>query len=256
MQKDKGRLFMSDFRWQRNSRTTHVQRGRNMEKSFRILVVDDEAPMRQLLKLYLRKDQYNVQTAAQGEEALALLKNSDFDMMILDIMMPGMDGWEVCQRVRTFSNVPILMLTARDQTMEKVKGLKMGADDYLTKPFEEAELLARIEALLRRAGKSEHPVLANHHGITVNPNTHTVIYQGQLIELTPKEFELLHTFMNNSGRVYSRELLLEMIWGLDYTGDIRTVDSHVKNLREKLRKHGVDVDSVIKTVWGVGYKGV
>ena len=227
-----------------------------MERAVQILVVDDEAPMRQLLKLYLNKDQYDVQTAANGVEALSLLKQDGFDMVILDIMMPGIDGWEVCQRIRTYSHIPILMLTARDQTMEKVKGLKMGADDYLTKPFEEAELLARMEALLRRVGKPEYSTGANSHGITVNSNTHTVIYQGQPIELTPKEFELLHTFMNNAGRVYSRELLLEMIWGADYMGDTRTVDSHVKNLREKLRKHGVDVDSVIKTVWGVGYKGV
>ncbi|MBP1931112.1 response regulator transcription factor [Ammoniphilus resinae] len=226
-----------------------------MEGSFRILVVDDEAPMRQLLKLYLTKDRYEVQTAANGEEALSLFKQGGFDMVILDIMMPGIDGWEVCQRIRSFSQIPILMLTARDQTMEKVKGLKMGADDYLTKPFEEAELSARMEALLRRVSKPEHSRI-DPHGITVNPETHKVIYQGQPIELTPKEFELLHTFMNNVGRVYSRELLLEMIWGPDYMGDTRTVDSHVKNLREKLRKHGVDVDSVIKTVWGVGYKGV
>ncbi|MEW9670241.1 response regulator transcription factor [Ammoniphilus sp. 3BR4] len=227
-----------------------------MRKPLRLLVVDDEAPMRRLLELYLKKGQYEVQTAADGEEALILLKTGDYDLVILDIMMPGMDGWEVCQRVRTFSNLPIIMLTARDQTMEKVKGLKMGADDYLTKPFEEAELLARIEALLRRAGKSAPRSSTHQHGITVNSDTHTVTYQGQVVELTPKEFELLYTFMNNAGRVYSRDQLLEMIWGADYVGDTRTVDSHVKNLREKLRKHGVDVEAVIKTVWGVGYKGV
>jgi len=227
-----------------------------VEKSFRILVVDDEAPMRRLLELYLKKNEYDVRTAAHGEEAITLLKNSDFDMVILDIMMPGIDGWEVCKRIRVFSNLPILMLTARDQTAEKVKGLKMGADDYLTKPFEEEELLARTEALLRRSGKSEQSSRSNPDGLTVNPDNRTVIYQSKQIELTPKEFELLYTFKSNPGRVYSRELLLEMIWEVDYMGDSRTVDSHVKNLREKLRRHGVDVDSVIKTVWGVGYKGV
>jgi len=227
-----------------------------VEKSFRILVVDDEAPMRRLLELYLKKNEYDVRTAAHGEEAITLLKNSDFDMVILDIMMPGIDGWEVCKRIRVFSNLPILMLTARDQTAEKVKGLKMGADDYLTKPFEEEELLARTEALLRRSGKSKQPYRINADGLTVNPDNRTVIYQSKQIELTPKEFELLYTFKSNPGRVYSRELLLEMIWEVDYMGDSRTVDSHVKNLREKLRRHGVDVDSVIKTVWGVGYKGV
>jgi len=228
----------------------------NVNKHFRILVVDDEAPMRRLLELYLKTNQYDVQSEAQGEEAIHLLKTSNFDMVILDIMMPGMDGWEVCHRIRAFSQLPILMLTARDQTAEKVKGLKIGADDYLTKPFEEEELLARIEALLRRTGKAQPSSSSNPDELMVIPDNHTVIYKGNSIELTPKEFELLYTFKSNPGRVYNRELLLEMIWEVDYMGDSRTVDSHVKNLREKLRKHGVDVDSVIKTVWGVGYKGV
>ena len=227
------------------------------EKSFKVLVVDDEAPMRRLLEFYLKNGQYQVQTVSSGQEAVLSVKNDSFDLVLLDIMMPGMNGWEVCQQIRLFSDIPIIMLTARDQTLDKVKGLKLGADDYLTKPFEEMELLARIEALLRRVEKKDkmrHQ--ADHNGILIDQATHTVLYRGEPIDLTPKEFELLYTFITNIGRVYSREQLLEQIWGLDYEGDVRTVDSHVKNLREKLRKHEVDVSSIIKTVWGVGYKGI
>lgn len=227
------------------------------ESDYRVLVVDDEAPMRRLLELYLENGQYVVQTVSSGEQAVDMVKGDSFDLVLLDVMMPGMDGWEVCQRIRAFSEIPIIMLTARDQTLDKVKGLKLGADDYLTKPFEEMELLARIEALLRRSEKKDKTRhQADHHGIIIDQGTHTVSFQGQPIELTPKEFELLYMFLTNIGRVYSREQLLELIWGIDYEGDARTVDTHVKNLRDKLRKHGVEVNSIIKTVWGVGYKGV
>lgn len=227
------------------------------KNNIRVLVVDDEAPMRRLLELYLKKGDFEVQTAPSGEQAVEMAKEDSFDLVLLDIMMPGMDGWEVCQRIRSFSEIPIIMLTARDQTVDKVKGLKLGADDYLTKPFEEIELLARMEALLRRSEKKDkHKQQTDHHGIIIDQATHSVSFQGQPIELTPKEFELLYTFLTNVGRVYSREQLLEIIWGMDYEGDARTVDTHVKNLREKLRKHGIEVNSIIKTVWGVGYKGV
>lgn len=226
---------------------------------YRVLIVDDEAPMRRLLELYLKNSNYEVETVSNGDQALDIIKRGlvAFDLVLLDVMMPGMDGWEVCQRLRSFSEIPIIMLTARDQTFDKVKGLKLGADDYMTKPFEELELLARIEAMLRRSGRMDKMGnQADHHGIMIDQSTHRVSYQGQPIDLTPKEFELLYTFLTHIDRVYSREQLLTQIWGMDYEGDIRTVDTHVKNLREKLKKHGVEVNSIIKTVWGVGYKGV
>ncbi|RKD27110.1 DNA-binding response regulator [Ammoniphilus oxalaticus] len=226
------------------------------KKAHRVLVIDDEAPMRKLLEVYLRDSLYDVLTASGGDQAVDMLKKGSFDLVLLDIMMPYKDGWAVCREIRSFSDIPIIMLTARDQTVDKVKGLKLGADDYITKPFEEMELLARIEALFRRSEpKGPTEPQSQSHGITIDPTTHSVFANGQPIELTPKEFELLYTFLTNKGRVYNRELLLEMIWDLDYEGDLRTVDTHVKNLREKLRKHGLDANSIIKTVWGVGYKG-
>jgi two-component system, OmpR family, response regulator ResD len=226
-------------------------------KNFKILIVDDEAPMRKLIEIYLCQKDFSVKSAADGEEAISLARKEDIDLIILDVMMPGLDGWEVCKRIRQFSNVPILMLTARGETIDKVKGLNLGADDYLTKPFEEIEFIARIEALIRRTTKSANKKdLIEHKGITLDLDARTVSSLISEIELTPKEFDLLQTFISNLGRTYSRDHLLEQIWGHDYLGDIRTVDSHVKNLREKLRRNGVEADEMIKTVWGIGYKGI
>jgi two-component system, OmpR family, response regulator ResD len=223
----------------------------------KILVVDDEAPMRKLIEIYLCQHDYLVKSVSSGDEAISTIRKDSVDLIILDVMMPGMDGWETCRQIRQFSDVSIMMLTARDETMDKVKGLNLGADDYLIKPFEEIELVARIEALLRRTGKTanKHSTM-EHKGVTIDLSARTVFCMGSELELTPKEFELLQTFITNLGRTYSRDQLLELIWGLDYLGDIRTVDSHVKNLREKLRKNGIETDEVIKTVWGVGYKGI
>ncbi|WP_301553472.1 response regulator transcription factor [Desulfuribacillus stibiiarsenatis] len=236
-----------------------------MEHKTRILVVDDEAPMQRLIEIYLTKNGYEIETTDSGEIAIEMLKAFTFDLVLLDVMMPKLNGWETCQKIRSFSDVPIIMLTARDQVMDKVKGLTIGADDYIVKPFEEMELLARIEAILRRTAKrttevKDQPDDTNqtleHKGLRINVESYQVFYQGLEIELTPKEFQLLQTFLVNPGKVFSREKLLELIWGYDYLGDLRTVDSHVKNLREKLRSKGVPVDEILKTVWGVGYKFV
>ncbi|HJV46178.1 MAG TPA: response regulator transcription factor [Bacillota bacterium] len=228
-----------------------------MVEKFNVLIVDDEAPMRKLLELYLKEQNYHIDTAMNGHEAIDKVKTTEYHLVLLDVMMPGMSGWEVCVAIRKFSEVPILMLTARDETEEKVKGLRLGADDYLTKPFEEIELLARIEAILRRMNKAKkNENMIEHKGIMMDITSRSVSYYGQLIELTPREFDLLFTFLNHIGRVFDREQLLELIWSTDYSGDTRTVDTHVKNLREKLKKHGVDAYSILKTVWGVGYKAI
>ncbi|OEH86681.1 DNA-binding response regulator [Desulfuribacillus stibiiarsenatis] len=221
--------------------------------------------MQRLIEIYLTKNGYEIETTDSGEIAIEMLKAFTFDLVLLDVMMPKLNGWETCQKIRSFSDVPIIMLTARDQVMDKVKGLTIGADDYIVKPFEEMELLARIEAILRRTAKrttevKDQPDDTNqtleHKGLRINVESYQVFYQGLEIELTPKEFQLLQTFLVNPGKVFSREKLLELIWGYDYLGDLRTVDSHVKNLREKLRSKGVPVDEILKTVWGVGYKFV
>lgn len=228
-----------------------------LEAQKKILAVDDESHMRNLLNIYLKEHGYLVEQAASGEEALQKLDGSSFDLILLDIMMPGMDGWEVCGRIRAISDVPIIMLTARDHTLDKVKGLKLGADDYLSKPFEQIELIARMEAVLRRVKSAKEAETRNfifHRGLKIDFSAHQVYFNDEEIKLTPKEFELLRVMMENKGHVLSREQLLQLVWGYDFDGDERTVDSHLKNLREKLRKGGQDVNQMIQTVWGVGYK--
>ncbi len=225
----------------------------------RILVVDDEVPMTKLIEIYLTKNGYRVDAVTSGEAALQELRKHNYDLVLLDVMMPELSGWDTCKKIRNFSNVPIIMLTARDQILDKVKGLTLGADDYITKPFEEIELLARMEALLRRAGgypSFSSDEIVTHQGIMLNTDTHQVFYLDGEIVLTPKEFHILQTFLMNIGKVMSRERLLELVWGYDFYGDHRIVDSHVKNLREKLRVHGLPIDDMLKTIWGVGYKFV
>ncbi|OEF98183.1 response regulator transcription factor [Desulfuribacillus alkaliarsenatis] len=228
-----------------------------MSELVKVLVVDDEAPMRKLIEIYLKKNGYSVMTMDSGLDAIQELKKNHYDIVILDVMMPEMNGFEACKLIRDFSKVPIIMLTARDQTLDKVKGLTIGADDYVTKPFEEIELLARIEAILRRSNaeaKDDDADVLTYKDVRLDLGSHQVFYNDAEIELTPKEFQLLQTFLTNVGKVLSREKLLEIVWGYDFYGDLRTVDSHVKNLREKLRSNGIQVDELIKTVWGVGYK--
>ena len=220
----------------------------------KILLVDDDPNIRQLVNLYLEKEGFEVAMAARGDDALKMFKESPPNLILLDIMLPGMDGWQVCREVRKLSNIPIIMLTAKDETFDKVLGLELGADDYVAKPFDMKELVARIKAVSRRFQPSETPEkeLA-FPGLTVNINQYTVKYMGRELEMPPKELELLYFLASHPGMVFTREQLLEQVWGYDYFGDSRTVDVHVKRLREKLTE-GESLGWMIKTVWGVGYK--
>ncbi|MBN2981758.1 response regulator transcription factor [Cohnella algarum] len=222
-----------------------------------ILIADDEEPMRELLKVHLIGAGYQVDEAKDGMEALEKLrKNSHYSALILDWMMPFMDGMEVIKRVREFSSIPILMLTARNETEEKVKGFLNGADDYVTKPFESAELLARIQALLRR-GTSPYQETDNrlmYNGLAIDQGSRTARFQGNAVSLTQSEFDLLVLFVKHPKQIFSRTQLIDQVWGADFEGDERTVDSHIRNLRGKLKSIGAK--DFIKTVWGMGYQFV
>ena len=221
----------------------------------RILVVDDEKVLVKGIKFNLEKEGYKVSVAYDGAEAVELARGNGFDLIILDLMMPKLDGLEACRRIREFSDVPIIMLTAKSEDMDKLLGFDSGADDYVTKPFNLLELKARIKALLRRStgrrDSEEDSRLTIGH-ITLDTRTRTAEKSGQPVELTSKEFDLLELFMKNPGRVYSRENLLNIVWGYDYQGDVRTVDVHVHRLRDKLELSPADPDRIM-TKWGVGY---
>lgn len=220
----------------------------------KILIVDDEAQMRKLVKLYLLQEGYHVEEAEDGQEAIDMLRKDDYDLMILDVMMPMMDGWETIQHVRKMSDLPIIMLTAKGAVQDKVTGLSTGADDYLVKPFDEAELLVRVKALLRRTGHSNSGEnILKYQGMVIDLIAREAMYEGLRINLTQTEFDILAALIEHRGKVLSREQLVDMIWGIEFMGEDRTVDSHIKNLREKLQKAGVD-KSIVKTVWGIGYK--
>ncbi|KZE36404.1 XRE family transcriptional regulator [Bhargavaea cecembensis] len=216
-----------------------------------ILLVDDEPMMLDLLELYLEPHGFRCLKATSGEEALNLLDLHQPNLIVLDIMMPGMDGWTVCREIRHRSAVPILMLTARGETEDVVKGLAIGADDYLTKPFEEEELVARLRALLRRSGTAG---ILETAGLIYARDSFTLTYGNEPIRLTPKEFALLGKLMGEPDRVFSRESLLGHVWGWNTETENRTVDSHVRNLREKIRSSGFPIDDHLLTVRGVGYK--
>src|SRR5699024_2255979 len=186
-----------------------------------------------------------------GYEALAYFETNVFDIVLLDIMMADMDGWELCQKIRQFSDVPIIMVTAREQNKDVVKGLKLGADDYITKPFDEAVLLARIEALLRRQTPADH---VKQNGLLWDESRYVLSYQNKPIKLTPKEFMMIGYFMKHPNQVFSREKLIDLVWGFDSNTTGRTVDSHVRNIREKIKQAGFPIENHFKTVWGVGYK--
>jgi two-component system, OmpR family, response regulator ResD len=220
----------------------------------KILIVDDEMEMRMLLRIYLQQEYFMVEDASNGKEAYEKILANEYDLMILDVMMPIMDGWETIERVRKISEIPIIMLTAKGSVQDKVTGLSTGADDYLVKPFDEAELIVRVKALLRRTQKviKKDDVL-KYKGIMVDQAARIVLYQENQITLTQTEFDLLLVLIQHRGMVLSREQLVEIIWGIDFMGDDRTIDSHIKNLREKLHAFGID-KSFIKTVWGIGYK--
>lgn len=220
----------------------------------RILLVDDEPLILKGLKFSLEQDGYETDTAADGEEALAKMRNGGYDIVLLDVMLPKLSGIEVCQNIRETSNVPIIMLTAKGEDMDKILGLEYGADDYMTKPFNILEVKARIKSILRRTGAaSEAPKLElTVRDITINIGNRSVVAHGEPVNLTVKEFDLLQLFMNNPGKVYSRDELLETIWGFDYLGDVRTVDVHIRRLREKIEKDSTK-PAYIMTKWGVGY---
>ena len=223
--------------------------------NLKILLVDDDPNIRRLVELYLKKEGFDVITAARGDEAVNTYKTASPNLILLDIMLPGMDGWQVCREIRKESNVPIIMLTAKDETFDKVLGLELGADDYVAKPFDMKELVARIKAVTRRYQNADAPEKKelSFPGLTVNIGQYTVKYMDKPLEMPPKELELLYYLAGHPGMVFTREQLLEQVWGYDYFGDSRTVDVHVKRLREKL----VGCEALgwsIKTVWGVGYK--
>src|SRR5690625_259697 len=217
------------------------------------LIIDDEKRMLDLIELYLRPYDYICKKAQGAREALSYIKHELFDIVLLDIMMPEMRGWELCIEIRRYSDIPIIMVTARDQRDDIIRGLKLGADDYITKPFNEGELLARMEALLRRIRPRNH---AEINGLLWNKERFELTYKNEPIELTPKEFIMLGHFIQNPNQVFAREQLIELIWGFDSETEGRTIDSHVRNMRHKIRQAGFPIDDHFKTVWGIGYKWV
>lgn len=227
-----------------------------MNQARQILIVDDEPKMRELVKLYLERDGYKVTEAEDGEQALALLQKGYYDLVILDIMMPKVDGLTVCREARKNVDTPIILLTAKGEEIDRVLGFELGADDYVVKPFSPRELVARVKALLRRVSfKPSAPTgnVLRFPGLTINHDAREVEVDGCKVSLTPKEFELLSFLARNTGRVFTREQLLEHVWGYDFFGDLRTVDTHVKKLREKISR-STGTANYILTVWGVGYK--
>ncbi|NPV59138.1 MAG: response regulator transcription factor [Actinobacteria bacterium] len=219
-----------------------------------ILVVDDEANIVELARLYLEKEGFRVAEASGGEEALKRFEELQPALVILDIMIPEPDGWEVCRRIRSRSRLPIIMLTAREDEVDKVVGLELGADDYLTKPFSPRELVARVKAVLRRTQPLPEPQDVLHlDDLVIDCSRRRVTQGGREVELTPREFDLLYVLALNRGIVMSREKLLERVWGYDYYGDTRTVDVHIRHMREKLGEDSSN-PRYVETVWGVGYK--
>ncbi|WP_057912604.1 response regulator transcription factor [Peribacillus muralis] len=217
------------------------------------VLVDDEQRMTDLIELYLAPHGYRCIKKDSAREAVLFLKHSHADIVILDIMMPEMDGWEACERIRSFSAIPIIMLTARDAAEEMVRGLKSGADDYITKPFNEDVLLARIDAVTRRIPQYEVDGVS-FKGLKLNESAYEAHYRSKAISLTPKEFSMLSLFLKSPDQVYSRDHLLSTIWDFRTNTEDRTIDSHIRNIREKLRCTGFPADVHLKTVWGVGYK--
>jgi len=221
----------------------------------KILVADDDQNICELLRLYLEKENFTVVLAGDGEEAVAKFTAETPDLVLLDIMMPKLDGWQVCREIRRKSECPIIMITAKGETFDKVLGLELGADDYVVKPFEAKEIVARIKAVLRRSSKNdahEDVKEVTYDKLVVNMTRYELKVDGKVVDTPPKELELLFHLASNPNRVYTRDQLLDEVWGFEYYGDSRTVDVHIKRLREKLE--GVSSQWSLKTVWGVGYK--
>ncbi len=220
----------------------------------KILVVDDDSNIAELLRLYLEKEGYEVFTANNGGDAVKVYKEKEPDLMLLDIMLPVLDGWQVCREVRKFSEKPIIMITAKGETFDKVLGFELGADDYIVKPFEPKEVMARVKAVLRRTGGADKQDIkeVRFDKLIINLTNYELVVDGKKIDTPPKELELIYHLASNPNRVFTRDQLLDEVWGFDYFGDSRTVDVHIKRLREKLE--GVSDKWCLKTVWGVGYK--
>lgn len=217
----------------------------------KILVVDDESRMRKLVSDFLTRNNYGVLEAADGDEALDIFyREKDIALIILDVMMPKLDGWQVCREIRVSSKVPIIMLTARGDEQDELQGFGLGVDEYIVKPFSPKVLVARVEAILRRSGQMDKEEVVSCAGILLDKAAHRVTIDGEDVELSYKEFELLAYFLENKGIALSREKILNNVWNYDYFGDARTIDTHVKKLRSKLGEKG----DMIKTVWGIGYK--
>lgn len=217
----------------------------------KILVVDDESRMRKLVSDFLIRNNYEVLEAADGEQALDIFyREKDVALVILDVMMPKLDGWQVCREIRTSSKVPIIMLTARGDEQDELQGFNLGVDEYIAKPFSPKILVARVGAILRRSGQMDKNEIISFAGIALDKGAHRVTIDGEEVELSYKEFELLAYFLENRGLALSREKILNNVWNYDYFGDARTIDTHVKKLRSKLGAKG----DLIKTVWGIGYK--
>ncbi len=226
----------------------------------RVLVVDDEDRIRNLLRLYLEKESYQVEEAADGITALEMILAEDFDLVILDLMLPNMDGIEVCKKLRERKSTPVIMLTAKGEEIDRINGFEAGTDDFIVKPFSPREVLLRVNSVIRRSVDTIH--LSNYQqtnilkfpNLVINFEGHTVTAGGIEVQLTPKEFYLLHHLASSPDKVFSRESLLKDVWHYDYFGDIRTVDTHVKRLREKLKEKSPEAAELIQTVWGLGYK--
>lgn len=226
----------------------------------KILIVDDESNIRDLLRLYLEKEQYVVKLAQNGAEGIKVFKDWGPDLILLDVMMPEKDGWEVCREIRTVSNIPIIMLTAKGDTFDKVLGLELGADDYMVKPFDTKEIVARIKAVLRRSNSNQNVMeepkeedkIIRYDNLLVDLTRYELKVQDEIIDAPPKELELLYFLASHPGRVFTRDQLLDEVWGFEYYGDSRTIDVHIKRLREKL--DGASEKWSLKTVWGIGYK--
>nr|WP_297171788.1 response regulator transcription factor [uncultured Agathobaculum sp.] len=218
----------------------------------KILIVEDEANIRELLRLYLEREGYAVIEAENGVEGIKQWKSEKPDMLLLDVMMPVMDGWTVCKEIRAESDVLIIMLTAKGETADRVSGLEMGADDYIVKPLEMPEVIARVRAVFRRMAPDDAPEKLSFDNLVIDKQAYDLVIKGKRVDAPPKEIELLYYLASSPNRVFTRAQLLDDVWGFDYFGDTRTVDVHVKRLREKLE--GVSDKWELKTVWGVGYK--
>ncbi|MBE0450194.1 MAG: response regulator transcription factor [Clostridia bacterium] len=221
----------------------------------KIFVIDDDENIRELISLYLVKEGYVVEQYESGEKGVQALKTSTPDLIMLDIMMPGMDGYDTLKEIRKLGKTPVIMVTAKDETFDKVLGLELGADDYIVKPFEPKEMTARVKAVIRRFMSNDKPDtegIVSVANLTINMIDYNVTYFDTVLELPPKEIELLNYLVNNPNRVFTREQLLDRIWGYDFFGETRTVDVHIKRLREKFERENNGWE--IKTVWGVGYK--